>query len=211
MRVSSEYFIYIDIAIALIYIALIIIGYKKGFLYELVSLVYTGVSIVIAWFLSPVLASLYPIINYQDNVVESMQLINKLVDLNPILNTIIYFVIIFLVLKVFYFILALLIKGINKIPVIGKFNQILGIFAGILNATIIVLALSMLLSLPAIDNGNEIKNGTVFKYIDIYSKNIMSYVVENVDLNNIKQQFTNFDVDNARDAFKQWLNLNDGK
>lgn len=210
MKVSSDYFIYIDIAIALIYLLLIIIGYKKGFLYELISLLYTGISLLASWFLAPILASLYPIVNYEDHIVESMQTISKLIDLNPILNTAIYFVIVFLVLKLIYWILALLIKGINKIPVIGKFNQILGIFAGILNATIITLALSMLLSLPVIDNGKEIKDGTVFKYVDEYSQNVMNYFIENVDLNRFKHQFEDFDVDEARQSFKKWLEIKNG-
>lgn len=207
MMISSNYFIFINIFILLIYLAFIFIGYKKGFLYELVSFAYTAVSALIAWFLAPVFAGLYPIAKIED-INKEIEIVSKFVDLNAIVNTIFYFVIIFLVLKLFYILLTFVLKGFNKIPVIGKFNQILGIFAGIFNATLITLALGMLLNLPIFKNGNEIKNGTIFRYISNYSENILTYVVDNVDLDHLKQQFDSFNVDNAREEFKAWIVLN---
>lgn len=207
MNVPSNYFIFIDIFVVLIYLIFIIVGYKKGFLYELLSLVYTAGSLIVSWLLSPVLASIYPIIKLENSSAE-IELLSKFVNLDAILNTIIYFVIIFLILKLFYFVLALIFKGMNKIPVIGKFNQILGSIVGILNATLITLTLSLLLTLPVIKNGSEIKNNTIFKYVSKYTDTIVTYVIDNVDLDHIKQEFDEFDVTKAREEFKNWLELN---
>lgn len=204
MTIPSNYFIYIDIFIGFIYFIFIIIGYKKGFLFELLSLLYTTISALVSWFLAPILASLYPILNI-NNINAETQILTKFIDLSTILNTLIYFVIVFLLLKLFYIVLAFVLKGVNKVPVIGKFNQILGIFAGIFNATLITLVLSMLLTLPVFSNGNEIKNNTVFKYVSTYSDKLLTYVVENVNLDNIKQHFDNFDIDNARQEFTTWI------
>ena len=207
MSIPTNIFPFINIFIVILYIALIIIGYTKGFLFELLSLAYTLISLLIAWIISPVFANIYPIIKLE-NISNETQLMSKLVNLDAIVNTVLYFVIVFLVLKVFYWILAVVLKGMNKLPVIGTFNKLLGALFGVINATLITFMLSLLLSLPVIKNGNEVKNGTLFKYISNYSQVALNYVIENVDLDNIKKQFDNFDIDSARDEFKQWLELN---
>ena len=144
MSVPQEYFIYINVFIAALYLVLIFIGYRKGFLYELISLVYTGLSLAAAWFVSPVLASLFPIIDLSTIGNGEYTMINTMFNLNSIVNTVVYFIIVFLVLKILYIFIALLVKSLNKIPVIGKFNQVLGGAVGVINGTLITLALSML-------------------------------------------------------------------
>ena len=207
MNIPNTYFIYINIGIILVYLLFIIIGYKKGFLFELVSLIYSVLSCLIAWFVSPVLASTYPIVKLAE-LQSDTDLISKLINLDAISNTIIYFVIVFLVLKLVYLLLAFILKGINKVPVIGKFNKLLGGLAGIINATIVVLILSTLLNLPIFENGNQIKKETFFIYVHEYSQNALKYVLDNVDLNNIKKQFKDFDIESARNDFKEWLDFN---
>lgn len=207
MEISSSYFVYINVAVVLIYIILISIGFIKGFLYEIVSLAYTGLSILASWFLCPIFASAYPIVNVE-NLNNETALLAKFIDLNPIINSIIYFVIIFLLMKVLYVVLNIILKGLNKIPVIGGINRLLGGIMGIVNATLITLILSLLLTMPIFKNSKEIINGTVFKYVNKYTEQISSYLLENGNLDHIKNQFDNFDIDNAREEFKQWLNLN---
>lgn len=207
MSIPSNCFIYINALIVLIYLTFIIIGYKKGFLFELISLIYTAVSIVISWFLAPVFAGMFPIVILSNMNVEA-QLVSKLINIDAISNTVIYFVAIFFILRLFYFLITLLLKGMNKLPVIGKFNKILGGLFGIVNATFVTIMFSMLLNLPIIDNAVEVRNNTFFKYISEYSNTALSYIVENVDLDGIKAKFDSFDIDNARDDFKAWLELN---
>lgn len=206
MNIPSTYFIYINIFIGLIYLLFIFIGYRKGFLFELVSLLFTIIAGFVSWFVSPVLASLYPIANLE-NISKETEIISKIVNLNALLNTAIYFVLTFLVLKIFYFVLALLLKGMNKIPVIGKFNQILGALAGVINATIVTLALSILLSLPIFKNGAEIKEATLFRYISNINDSVLDVLVDSIDLDNLKNKFENFDIDSARSDFKEWLQI----
>ena len=207
MSIPNNCFIYINALIVLIYLTFIIIGYKKGFLFELISLIYTAVSIVISWFLAPVFAGMFPIVILSNMNVEA-QLVSKLINIDAISNTVIYFVAIFFILRLFYFLISLLLKGMNKLPVIGKFNKILGGLFGIVNATFVTIIFSMLLNLPIIDNAVEVRNNTFFKYVSEYSNTALSYIVENVDLDGIKAKFDSFDVDNARDDFKAWLELN---
>lgn len=207
MSIPQDYFLYISIGIGIIFLTLIIFGYIKGFLYELVSIIYTGLSIAISWFVSPTLASLYPIFSVE-KLYPEYKIITNFMNLDAILNTLAYFLIVFLVLKVFYWVLSLLLKGMNKIPVLGKVNKLLGALVGVINGLLVCLALNMLLTLPIFKNGNEVRNGTILRYTNSLNKITLNYIAENIDLDNIKNQFESFDVDNARNDFKTWLENN---
>lgn len=209
MIINEKYFIYISIFILVLYLVFMIIGYKKGFIYELVSLIYTGLAILASWFVAPILGKLYPIIKLE-NIYEDASIVSKLINIDPIINTIAYFAIVFLVLKLFYVVLSLVLKSLNKIPVIGKLNQILGLLAGIFNATLVTLAISLLFTLPVFKNGKEIKEKTILLFVDKYTTEALSYALDNVELKHIEDVFDSIDIDAARLEFKQYL-LNNNK
>ncbi|MBR5755451.1 MAG: CvpA family protein [Erysipelotrichaceae bacterium] len=179
-----------------------IIGYMKGFLYQIINIVYTVFCVAVAWFASPVLAELFPLISI-DKIDSQYSLLNSFFNLDKLLNTAAYFVIVFLVLKVIYIFIALLTKSLNKIPVLGKLNKILGMIVGILNATIIVFALSMLLSLPLFKNGKEVKENTVFKYIEKYTNQAVSVIAEKIVAKS--GELKDIDVESYRRQFYDWL------
>ena len=205
MNVPQEYFIYINIFIIALYLVIIFFGYKKGFLYELISLIYTGLALGAAWFVSPVLTSVFPIVDLSQVSGGQYQMLSTMLNLNSIVNIVIYFILTFLILKIVYVFISLLLKSMNKIPVIGSFNQILGAVFGFVNATLIVLSLSMLCSLPILKNGEEIKNGTILKYITKYSDEALNYVMLQVGNHNLSQELTNFDIEHYREDLKQWI------
>lgn len=205
MNIPKEFFIYINIFIIALYLVFIFIGYKKGFLYELISLLYTGLALGAAWFVSPVLASVFPIVDLGQVSGEQYQMISTMLNLNSIVNIVIYFLLTFLVLKLLYVFISLLLKSMNKIPVVGKFNQILGAVFGFVNATLIILSLSMLCSLPILKNGEEIKNGTILKFITSYSDQALNYVMKQVGNNSLSQEVTDFDIEAYREDLKQWI------
>ena len=96
-------------------------------------------------------------------------------------------------------------KSLNKIPVIGGFNKILGGFFGIINATIITLFISILLSLPLFKNGNQVKENTILKYINNTSEEVLTYIAEKVGESNLDNNSEEFDIDEYREEFKKWL------
>ena len=86
-------------------------------------------------------------------------------------------------------------------------NNIIGEIFGIINATVWVLILSMFLSLPLIENGMEVRENTVIKYVGELTDQTLLFVSEHVDLEAIEKiigQEIN-DVDSARDIFEAWL------
>lgn len=204
MTIPENYFIYISILIAAIYLAFIIIGYHKGFLYELVNMVYTLLALIAAWFASPVFAKVFPLIDLNKVSTETMML-NKLMDLNQTVNIIAYFLIVFLVLKVLYIFISILMKSINKIPVLGGLNQTLGCITGIFNATIVSLAITMLLSLPLFKNGKDAIEHSVLKYISGFSKNALTFVSEKITSGSLTEKPAGFDIESYREEFQKWL------
>lgn len=211
MVIPQNYFIFISIFIVAIYIAMMIIGYNKGFLYELVNFAYTGLSLLLSWLASPVFAKKFPLIQLSKLSTEAA-LLNKLFNLDEIINNVAYFIIIFLLLKLIYVILSIIVKAFNKIPVIGKFNQILGAVAGFFNATIITVFISLLLSLPLFANGKEIKEKTILKYVNNFSSDIFDYITKKLITNNVDQSIQGFDADNYRKQLQEFLDtFNNGK
>ena len=204
MVIPQNCFIYISVFIVAIYLIMMIVGYKRGLLYELIGLFFTALSVAAAWFVSPVLAGLFPIIDLA-NYSDETKLLSKLFDLNQLINTIAYFLIVFLLLKLLYFFLSLLLKSLNKVPVIGTLNKFLGSVFGVLNATIIVLCLSMLLSLPIFSNGKEVRENTILRYIGSFSSDVFHVVAEWIGDSNLKERTEDFDVDLYREEFREWL------
>lgn len=183
---------------------MMIIGYSKGFLYELVNLLYTVASLALSYFASPVFANLFPIVDV-GKIDEKYKALDTLLNLNKTINTVAYFLIIFLLLKLLYIFISLLLKSMNKIPVIGKFNQFLGAIFGFVNATLIVLAISMLLSLPVIKNGQQVKDNTILRYINHYSDEALAFVIEKLSTTSLKEDINDFDIDAYREEFKEWI------
>ena len=190
-------YMWINLAVLIIYIIFIISGLKNGFLYQLVAIVYNIFAIFISWFISPILASKLPIIK--------MDMVNEVIDISPILNTITYFVIIYIILRLIYLLIKPLLKSISKIPILGSFNKIGGVIIGIIDATIIILILSMLLNLNIINNSNEIKENTVFKYCDTVSDELIKFAADKIDFSKFENEINNFDIDDLRDQFTKWL------
>ncbi len=204
MTIPENYYLYVSIFIAAIYAAMIFIGYKRGFLYEAVSLLYTAASLLAAWFVSPVLSSLWPLFDLSE-INEKYKLLDGIFNLNKILNTAAYFLIVFLILKLLYVFVSMLMKSLNKLPVIGKFNQVLGALCGVLNATLIAVALSMLLSLPVVKNGADVREKTILKYIDSISGKALNIVVEKLSDTSLKKDAEGIDIDSYREEFRKWL------
>lgn len=197
MVISSEYFIYINVAIVLIYVIFAIVGYKNGLALQVIDLIYNILAVVVAWFVSPILAAHFPLVNLDE--------LYTALGLNVLIDTLLYCVIIFLVLKLIYLFIKPLFKGVTKLPIIGFINKIGGFFFGLINATIVLLLISMLLNTPLFSNGKEVKSNTYLKYCESLSQKALEITLNHINLDSIKDSVDNFDVDKTREEFDKWL------
>lgn len=197
MVISSEIFIYINVAIVAIYVLFALIGYKNGLALQVIDLIYNILAIVVAWFIAPILASHFPLVQLDE--------LYKALNFNVLIDTLIYCVIVFLILKLAYLFIKPLFKGVSKLPIIGFVNKIGGFLFGLINATIVVLLLGMLLDTPMFKNGNEVKNGTYLKYCSDLSSKAMQITLDHINVDALKKSVDDFDVDSAREEFDKWL------
>ena len=194
MVISSAYFTYLNLALIILYLAFVVIGYKNGLILQIVDLVYNILALFIGYFLAPILASHFPIVKL-DEVYMALKL-------NILMDTLIYMIIVFILLKLLYLIIKPLFGFVSKIPLIGFVNDIGGALMGVVNATIVVLLFCMLLNTPLFKNGNEVKEKTYLKTINGLSYKALEYSMDHFKFEN---EFKDFDIDKTRMAFDKWL------
>lgn len=204
MNIPSNLFIIFDILICIIFLFCIIKGVINGFIYELVNILCLAVSFAIAWFVSPILASKVPLIVLD----VQNELAAKLYDISNVsilVNNILWLVIIVLVLNLLFLIIKPIFKKISKIPVIGPFNRILGGVLGALRAFVICLLISVLITMPIVKNGKAVKEGTLLRYSDNLTNVTTNFILDNINIDKIKEEVEDFDVDKAREDLAAWL------
>lgn len=194
MVISSAYFTHLNLALIILYLAFVVIGYKNGLILQIVDLVYNILALFIGYFLAPILASHFPIVKL-DEVYMALKL-------NVLMDTLIYMIIVFILLKLLYLIIKPLFGFVSKIPLIDFVNDIGGALMGIVNATIVVLLFCMLLNTPLFINGNEVKEKTYLKTINGLSYKALEFSMDHFDF---QKEFKDFDIDKTRMAFDKWL------
>ena len=197
MVISSTYFIYINLILLVLYLIGIIVGYKNGLILQIIDLLFNVVALFIAYFVSPILAAHFPLVKL-DEVYTAL-------NINALIDMLIYIVIVFIILKIIYLIIKPLFAFVSKIPLLGFINRIGGALMGVVNATIIVLLFCMLLNMPVFKNGNEIKNGTYLKVVDSLSYKALEFTMNHVNFDFIKNEINDFDIDESRKALEKWL------
>lgn len=197
MNISSDYFLYINIILVLIYIIFAIIGYKNGLMVQIIDLIFNFLAIFAAYFISPILASHFPLV--------TMEEIYTKLNINRIIDTLIYCVIVYVILRIFYIFIKPVFKSVSKVPLIGFLNKVGGFLLGIVNATFIMLALGLLLTTPLFSNGIEVKKGTFLKYNDKLCEKAIDISVKYINFDSFKETIDDFDIDSAREEFNKWL------
>lgn len=201
MNISNSYFIFIDIIVVAIFIVCFIVSYKNGIIYELISFFMLLISGFLGYFLSPILA-------------KRLYLFKPELQENPFLNSqTIYYsinvVIWFIVITIFFVLIFTLIKPLfkklTKIPVVGWVNKLFGLVFGLIKGFIFCSLLSCLLSTVFFENYNEIKNGTLIKYVDLFSSKAISFVVNNIDYKELDDTLSDIDIKNTQEQFEKWL------
>ena len=194
MVISSAYFTYLNLALIILYLAFVVIGYKNGLILQIVYFVYNHLTFFIGYFLTPIPAYHFPIVKL-DEVYMALKL-------NVLMDTLIYMIIVFILLKLLYLIIKPMFGFVSKIPLIGFVNDIGGALMGIVNATIVVLLFCMLLNTPLFKNGNEVKEKTYLKTINGLSYKALEFSMDHFDF---QKEFKDFDIDKTRMAFDKWL------
>lgn len=201
MNIPSNYFIIVDIIIVAIFVVCFIISYKNGIIYEFLSLFMIVISLFLGYFLAPIFA-------------KRSYLVTPSFNNSPMLNTnAIYFgintIVWFIIISIFFILLFLLIKPIfkslTKLPVVGWINKVFGLIFGFIKGILICSLLSCILSTSLFVNSSDIKNGTIVKFVDVFSSQIIKIVVNNINYKAIDENISDFDINVTRQIFEDWL------
>lgn len=161
-----------DIAVLVLIIAYVFSGYKEGFVYKLVSFIASILSGFVLWFLSGPIGQVIQI--YPKDGLENDFSVLLGYDL---LNRIFVFVALFLVIQILFIFLKPIAKWFQKIPIIGFVNRILGMVFGFAQSMIVLIVITMLLSLPLVENGKQLIEGSSLKHL----QPVTTYIFESVN------------------------------
>lgn len=197
MTIPNTYFTYLNLALIIFYLAFAVIGYKNGLVLQIVDLLSNILALFISYFLAPILAQHLPLVRLDPSY--------EALNLNFLMDTIIYMIIIFVIIKIIYLLIKPVFAFVSKIPLIGFINRIGGLLMGIINATIIIILFCMLLDTPLFKNGEQIKENTYLKTINNLSYKALNFSIDHFNFEKIEQETKDFDIKKTREAFEQWL------
>lgn len=179
MVFPSEFIVYVQLISIAILLLMMVGGYKDGFLLKLCDLF----SSVIAFFCA---------ITFSEDIALTIQIISSdyfdfgIEELNIMLasyaNQIVWFFVIFICVRFVFTLFRPLFKGVNKIPLFGSLNKVLGILAGLLHGYIILVVVTMLFSGPLYINGNEVLHESKLIYIKESAQHVTKYMGEQYEI-----------------------------
>lgn len=181
-----EFIVYLNAIWALFLVFVLYRGYKRGMLLQVVGLIGTFVSLIIAWLFSDVFVNVYTFINYNKTGISKFDMF-----VSDNANQMIWFIIIFVVIRLLMLVLTPIASMISKIPLIKQVNSILGALFSIVIYFVYMGILILFLTLPVITNGNEIIKNTLLKPIQSAMVPVTSFLEETVEKNTAIQSLLN--------------------
>lgn len=181
-----EFIVYLNAIWALFLVFVLYRGYKRGMLLQVVGLIGTFVSLIIAWLFSDVFVNVYTFINYNKTGISKFDMF-----VSDNANQMIWFIIIFVVIRLLMLVLTPIASMISKIPLIKQVNSILGALFSIVIYFVYMGLLILFLTLPLITNGNEIIKNTLLKPIQSAMVPVTSFLEETVEKNTAIQSLLN--------------------
>lgn len=161
-------------------------GYKRGLILQVVDLVGTFVSLLTAWLLAPVFMNLFTFFKTSGN---GVLLINQFMSKQ--INQLIWFVILFVVIRILLLVVTPLASFISKMPLIKQVNSAVGGVFSIVFFGVKLIIVLFLLTTPFVTNGNEVIENTWFKYVAKATEPVMKFADELVDRNSGIQSIIN--------------------
>lgn len=197
-----------NIAIIAFYMLMFFLGYKKGFLLQLVDLIGLLIAIYIAWLFAPVLA------HYFEICPPSLMPLQGTIfgdAISTYINQGIWFIIILVAVKLLLLIVRPLVKAIQQIPLLKQVNGLLGAVFSFVSSTIWIILIAFILTFPVFSMGQSIVQQSLMQVILDGSSNVVKDIegpLQKNDLLNKLTQDMNDLSENDREDLKQWFEDN---
>ena len=160
---QENWAIYFSAFVVIFFILKAAQGYNTGILRRLIGLVGSIISYWIAWILCGVFAKYINIIS-----VKSLGLSGTPFEAiaKTYVNQIAWFILLFLVLRILFFVVDRIAKGVHKVPGLHAVSALLGAAFGVLEAFVWMVVITVLLHTPLFKNGSYIVENSLIKQVN---------------------------------------------
>lgn len=171
MSLNTRYFFYYDLGLIIFGIVILFFAYRKGFVRQLGDVLTLMATMVISTLASPFFAREIPLMTAR----SEFEILERLQDSAlQIVNTFLWFLILFFGLRILYRFLAFALHSKKK-TVLSFANHLLGLVLGIVKVFLLGAVLSLILRFPLIQYGDVYLNQSVLRAWDPAIDSMIDY------------------------------------
>lgn len=187
MNISITVIPYVNFMILIFVVLSMYIGYKRGFLYQVFSLLAILTSIFVSWFFAPVASQMFSIFPKSWTPFAYTEFADVFYHK---LNTLSWYVILFFAIAIIFLMLKPAAKSVQNLPIIGFVNRVLGMIFGLIPSLVLLVFITYFLSTPLVKNGKDIIEQTWLLPIRNVTTNVIALMDEPYQLNEAIQKLT---------------------
>lgn len=205
---QENWAIYFSAFVVLFFVLKAAQGYNTGILRRLIGLVGSIISYWIAWILCGVFAKYINIVSVKSLGISGtpFEAIAK-----TYVNQIAWFILLFLVLRILFFMVDRIAKGVHKVPGLHAVSALLGAAFGILEAFVWMVVITVLLHTPLFKNGSYIVENSLIKQVnqvtEMVAKDYLGPLFSSEGFSKMKEDTKSL-TDLQRNAVENWLKEN---
>ena len=205
---QENWAIYFSAFVVIFFILKAAQGYNTGILRRLIGLVGSVISYWIAWILCGVFAKYINIISVKSLGISGtpFEAIAK-----TYVNQIAWFILLFLLLRMLFFVVDRIAKGVHKVPGLHAVSALLGAAFGILEAFVWMVVITVLLHTPLFKNGSYIVENSLIKQVnqvtELVAKDYLGPLFSSEGFSKIGEDTKSL-TDLQRNAVENWLKEN---
>ena len=205
---QENWAIYFSAFVVIFFILKAAQGYNTGILRRLIGLVGSIISYWIAWILCGVFAKYINIIS-----VKSLGLSGTPFEAiaKTYVNQIAWFILLFLVLRILFFVVDRIAKGVHKVPGLHAVSALLGAAFGVLEAFVWMVVITVLLHTPLFKYGSYIVENSLIKQVnqvtEMVAKDYLGPLFSSEGFSKIGEDTKSL-TDLQRNAVENWLKEN---
>ena len=205
---QENWAIYFSAFVVIFFILKAAQGYNTGILRRLIGLVGSVISYWIAWILCGVFAKYINIVSVKSLGISGtpFEAIAK-----TYVNQIAWFILLFLVLRMLFFVVDRIAKGVHKVPGLHAVSALLGAAFGVLEAFVWMVVITVLLHTPLFKNGSYIVENSLIKQVnqvtEMVAKDYLGPLFSSEGFSKIGEDTKSL-TDLQRNAVENWLKEN---
>lgn len=205
---QENWAIYFSAFVVIFFILKAAQGYNTGILRRLIGLVGSIISYWIAWILCGVFAKYINIASAKSLGLSGtpFEAIAK-----TYVNQIAWFILLFLVLRILFFVVDRIAKGVHKVPGLHAVSALLGAAFGVLEAFVWVVVITVLLHTPLFKNGSYIVENSLIKQVnqvtEMVAKDYLGPLFSSEGFSKLGEDTKSL-TDLQRNAVENWLKEN---